>query len=94
MKFSKEYSKLQYPIFTTIRQNKGYYKIGQKILITTPNNTFEAEIVSIRNIQLHQISETLAFRDADCTAEDLCTLMKKFYQSNANDLILITLMKV
>jgi hypothetical protein len=94
MKFSKEYSKLQYPIFTTIRQNYGYYKVGQTIGIDTPKQSFCAEIVSIRNIQLCHISETIALRDADCTTEELVLLMKKFYQSNANDLILITLMRM
>lgn len=65
MKFSKEYSKLQYPIFTTIRQNKGYYKEGQIISIFTPKQEFKAEIVGIRNLNLTNITKTIAHNDAD-----------------------------
>ena len=93
MKFSKNYKKLNYPIFTTIRQNKGYYNPGKVITINTPKDSFKAEIVSIRFITLYEITETIAQRDADCSHEELTNLMRLFYRDNANDLILITLMK-
>lgn len=94
MKFSKDYTKLQYPIFTTIRQNKGYYQEGQKIRIETPTNNFWAEIVAIRQISLYNITPTIALRDADCSVSDIIKLFKKFYDDETDDLILITLMKV
>jgi hypothetical protein len=94
MKFSKEYSKLAYPIFTTIRHNGGYYKEGQKICVTTPKQQFHAEIVGIRYLTQKDITSTIAFRDADCGSQELFDLMNMFYKGRANDLILITLMKV
>lgn len=94
MKFSKEYSKLNYPIFTTIRQNKGFYEVGMDIKIYTPKQQFYAQIVSIRNIALNDITDTIAKRDADCGYLELRQMMKNFYKNKASDLILITLMKV
>ena len=94
MKFSKEYSKLQYPIFTTIRQNKGYYREGQVINVTTPKQQFKAEIVSIRKMSLINITTTIAHWDADCPTQALENLLVRFYKDKANDLILLTLMKV
>lgn len=94
MKFSKNYSKLNYPIFTTIRRNNGYYKEGRTIQVNIPNNkSFIADIVGIRYITLKDITETMANRDADCSRKELIELMGTFYKENANDLILITLMK-
>ena len=89
MKFSKDYTKLDHPIFTTIRQNRGYYKNGQRIKITTPTKQFFAEIVSIRNLKLYDITENIARADADCTKESLIKLMKFYYKDYANDLIII-----
>ena len=94
MKFSHHYTKLDYPVFTTIRKNRGYYKAGQRILIQEPYSEFKAEIVSIRYISLLNITENIANKDADCTKAELIKLMQRFYKDEANDLILITLMKV
>lgn len=94
MKFSKEYLKLQYPIFTTIRQNKGYYKEGQIISISTPKQEFKAEIVGIRKLTLNDITKTISHKDADCEPDELIELMKKFYKQDADNLILLTLMKI
>ena len=94
MKFSKEYQKLSYPIFTTIRQNGGYYQEGQRINIDTPEQTFRAEIVGIRYLSIRDITPTMALRDADCSVDEIIKLFKMFYKDKANDLILITLMKM
>ena len=94
MKFSKEYKKLNCPIFTTIRQNGGYYNEGQRINVYTPNQEFRAEIVGIRNLSIRDITPTIALRDADCNVEDIIKLFKMFYKDKADDLILITLMKL
>lgn len=93
MKFSKEYKKLKYPIFTTIRQDGGYYRECQQVKIETPEQNFWAEIVSIRKIGLEDITNTLALRDADCSVEDIINLFKRFYKEEAGKLILITLMR-
>jgi len=94
MKFSKDYKKLEYPIFTTIRHNGGYYNTGQIINVYTPSQEFRAQIVSIREIQLKDITETIAKRDADCSVKEIISLFRMFYKDKTNDLILITLMKV
>ena len=94
MRFSKTYLKLNYPIFTTIRQNKNYYKEGQTIEINVATgDKFYAEVVSIRHINLKDITDTIAKHDVGCSKEYLKELMCKFYKDKANDLILITLMK-
>lgn len=94
MKFFKQRSKLKYPVFTTIRQNKGYYQPGKIIKIQTPGLEFYAEVVGIRFITKDDITNTIAQRDADCSKEVLIELLNKFYKEKSNDLILITLMKV
>jgi hypothetical protein len=93
MKFSTHYSKLDFPIFTTIRQNKGYYYPSQTITITTPNSTFSAEIASIRHIKKSDITWTMAQRDADCGREELIVKLENWYGKIFDDFILITLMK-
>lgn len=94
MKFFKQWSKLNYPVFTTIRQNKGYYQPGKVIKIQSPKEEFYAEIISIRYITKDDITPIIAFRDADCTKNELIDLLNKFYKEKSNNLILITLMKL
>lgn len=94
MKFSKQYSKLSYPVFTTIRQNKEDYQAGQIINIDTPKGTFKAEILSIRELFIEDITENMAQIDADCSRQDLIDLLKSFYEENIDDLILLTLVKI
>lgn len=94
MKFSKEYSKLKYPIFTTIRQDKGYYNLGQIINVETPEQVFKAEVVSLRKMTTNDLTVTMALRDADCSVQSLEELFKRFYKDNVGPLVLITLMKV
>ena len=94
MKFSKSYSKLNYPIFTTIRQDKGYYKVGQIINVNTPETSFEAEILAIRELSNADITENMARVDADCSKQKLQGLMNLFYREKAEELILLTLAKI
>jgi hypothetical protein len=94
MKFTYHYTKLDYPIFTTIRQNKGWYKVGQQILINTPKAEFKAEIAAIRLIKKNNITFTMAQRDADCSANELIEKLEAWYGKTYNDFILITFMKI
>jgi len=94
MRFSHEYCKLKFPVFTTIRRNKGWYKTRQKINVLTPEQNFRAEVVSIRPISKRDITKTVAFRDADCEPGDLIKMLNDWYGAKSNDLILITLMKI
>lgn len=93
MKFTTQWKKLSYPVFTTIRQDKGYYKVGQNIPIETPKESFRAEIVSIREMTQYDITNTIAYRDADCSKEAFDNLLYRFYGNNIGDLILLTLMR-
>ena len=94
MKFTHHYSKLDYPVFTTIRQNKGWYKVGQHIAIQEPHGEFQAQIVSIRQITKKDITHVMAQRDADCDTERLIDKLEEWYGELYNDFILITLMKI
>lgn len=93
MKFTTDWKKLDYPIFTTIRQDKGYYKVGQVINIETPTKKFQAEIVSIREMVQEDITETMALRDADCSKQEFDALLYKFYKDKVGNLIMLTLMR-
>jgi hypothetical protein len=93
MKFTKDWKKLDYPIFTTIRQDKGYYDIGQTINIETPTKKFQAEVVSIRRMTKNDITNTIAYRDADCSKEEFNELLYRFYKNNVGDLIMLILMR-
>ena len=48
-------------------------------------------IVSIRKINLKDITPTIALRDADCSVSDILQLFKRFYKNEADDLIILTL---
>ena len=93
MKFSKDYPKLSWNVFTTIRQNKGYYEEGQRIPITTPRGEFWAEIVSIRYLKKEEITDTIADYDAKTSKLALINMLERWYGQTYNDFILITLMR-
>lgn len=93
MKFSKEYNKLSYPVFTTIRQNKGYYKQGQTIKVYTPKQEFMVEILSIVCITKKQMTDTISHLDAECSREYLLSMLERWYGKNADEYILLTLGK-
>jgi len=93
VKFSKQYSKLNYNIFTTIRKNKGYYRVKQVIDVETPLEKFKAEIVSVRNITKADITENMAWKDADMERLYLLSLLEDWYGQQCDDFILLTLMR-
>lgn len=94
MKFSKEYSKLKRKAFTTIRRNNGFYKVGQTITIKSPDQTFKAEIFQVDLITKEKISDAVAKFDADCTKEELITMLEKWYGKEYNDFVMIGLRKL
>ena len=94
MKFSKNWSKLFWGTFTTIRKYGDYYKLGYAYPIETPTKTFYAEVVSTRRIKKEDITETIALRDADMSRDDLIKLLERFYGAEFNDFILVTLMSI
>jgi len=94
MKFSKRYTKLDFPVFTTIRKNIGYYRERMLVDVNTPDGKFRAEILSIRSIKKNDITELMAVRDANCSRADLIKMLERWYGTQYDNFILITLGKI
>jgi len=94
MKFTSEYSKLKKQKFTTIRKNRGYYKVGANYLIGTPEQTFIAQVIDIQAITKSQITDELALDDADCTANELKNKLETWYGKQYDNFILLTLRRM
>ena len=92
MKFTKNYDKLDRPLFTTIRKNTGVYKLGNMYKIQTPNYDFYAKVIGLSPITKIQITPTLANVDADCSRNQLIQKLEKWYGKKFDDYVLITLM--
>ena len=96
IRFSKDYSKLDGPIFTTIRKNTKHYRQGAKLTgcsIQTPTRQFRAYLIEIKTIKKKQITEKLAYSDADCSKAELITMLEKWYGKKFDDFLLLTFMK-
>jgi len=93
MKFSKDYSKLDKPIFTTIRKYPGYM-VGQVLTINTPTKKFMAKVTHATWMNKALITEELAHSDADCSREELIAMLEKWYGKVFDDFVLLTLEKV
>ena len=88
--FQKEWSKLQYPVFPTIRLDRGtgYYLFGKKYEVVL--GSFEkptkvlgiAELIGRIPLQLKSISPTLAKVDADCSVFELKNFFTDLYSNN------------
>lgn len=93
IRFSKDYSKLKNPVFTTIRKNTSHYRIGSVHAIKTPSNSFVAKITDSIPLRKTNITEDLAESDADCSREELIGMLEKWYGKEFNDFVLLTLAK-
>ena len=93
MRFSKDYSKLDKPIFTTIRKVSAYYRICGIHKIKTPTKEFKAMIVAGEIIAKKDITEELAQSDADCSKAELIAMLEKWYGKGFDDFVLLTLEK-
>jgi len=91
MKFSENWEKLNWVIFTTIRKNTGRYKLGNVYTMVLPNCKFKARVVGILPIKKKEITNDLAKIDADTTKEGLIHMLEKWYGKKFDDYILITL---
>jgi len=94
MKFSKDYSKLSLDEFTTIRKRSSMYWPGGIIMISTPTKRFKAEIISRIRIDKSFITDELARTDADCTQEELITILGKWYGKSFDDFVLLKMRRV
>lgn len=96
MRFSKDYSKLDNPIFTTIRKNTKHYRLGagtEGCKIQTPTRQFKAYLIEIKTLKKKQITEKLAHSDADCSKTELIAMLEKWYGKKFDDFLLLTLKK-
>lgn len=93
MKFTKDYSKLDRRIFTTIRKNSSYYMCGMILTIKTPTKEFKARITMSETISKNEITTSLARFDADCSKAKLIAMLEKWYGKDFDDFILLTLQK-
>ena len=94
MIFTHEYSILKKKIFTTIRKNSNFYKVGHSYQVHTPEQSFKARVIKSEAISKFDISETLARNDADMSAVDLILLLDRWYGKRFDDFVLLTLEKI
>ena len=91
MQFSKNYEKLGWVIFTTIRKNTGRYELGRIYTISTPSGKFRARVIGLYPIRKKDITDNLANTDAETTKEGLIKMLECWYGKEFDDYVLITL---
>jgi hypothetical protein len=91
MKFSKNWTKLEQDVFTTIRKNTNYYYPNKLIKIRTPKAEFLARIIERTFIKKEDITEDIARKDADCSREELITILEGWYGKQYNDFVFLTI---
>ena len=91
IRFSKNYSKLDIEAFTTIRKASPYYRIYSINKIKAPTKEFTAQIIEKEGIRKQDISDDLAHSDADCSRDELITMLEEWYGKEFDDFVLLTL---
>jgi len=92
MKFSKNYEKLGWVTFTTIRKNTGKYKLGNTYTVDVlGSGKFKARVIGLLPIRKEEITSDLAQADAECTREELVRMLEGWYGPVFDDYVLITL---
>ncbi|GAI93600.1 unnamed protein product, partial [marine sediment metagenome] len=86
-----EYRILKKKVFTSIRKNTGFYKIGHIYQINTPEQNFKAKVIEAEAISKFEIDDSLSQSDADMSAVDLIILLDKWYGKTFDDFVLLTL---
>ena len=85
MKFSREYTKLQDRVFTTVREGD-YYRVGQVIDCRPPEREFQARLLLKVQIRFRDIPEAFLQYDTDCpelSAAEIRNKIRSFYRRNA-----------
>ena len=95
MRFSKDYSKLEKDVFTTIRKSRRSkpYIFGNSWFIESPTWQFRAQLIGVQKITKGMITEELAYSDADCSRGELIAMLEKWYGKEFDDFVLLTLKK-
>ncbi|GAH30398.1 unnamed protein product, partial [marine sediment metagenome] len=87
MIFTHEYSILKKKIFTTIRRNTSFYKVGRSYQVHTPEQSFKAKVIKSKAISKLEIDDSLAQSDADMSAVDLILLLDRWYGETFDDFV-------
>ena len=91
MKFSENYEKLGWIIFTTIRKNTGRYVIGNTYTMdVSGSGKFKARVIGLLPIKKEEITEDLAELDAETTKRGLISMLEGWYGEDFDDYVLIT----
>ena len=81
IKFTHHYTKLELPVFTTIRKKGRKYKPETKVLIKAPKGNFNAVILDVERVKLKDLSTDFLMADTDKkTREDAVKLLNSFYR--------------
>ena len=92
IRFTTNWEKLGWTIFTTIRKNTGSKKIGQIHTIKTPRSgTFKAKVIGVYPIKKEEITDDLATFDADTDRDGLIKMLEGWYGKDFDNFVLITL---
>ena len=93
MRFSKNWTKLEQDVFTTIRKKTDYYYVNKLIKIRTPKGDFLAKIIDRKPMKKADITDDIAMKDADCSKEQLISILENWYGKNYDDFIFLTIRK-
>ena len=80
MKFSKDYTKLDDRVFTTIRR-RDKWEAGETVKVEAPTKNFHAKIIYHCGVMLDDLSTEVLCYDTDTeTREKALTLLNSFYR--------------
>ena len=94
LRFSRNWSKLDHRIFTTIRDRACALEVGKVYEATYPGGVFKFEVIGRRDITRDDITESVAQADADMSRSELLKALDTWYGSEQNELVLLTLCKI
>ena len=96
IKFSHDYSKLDYPVFPTIRRYDRY-ELSEHIQVKTPTKNFPALIISKAFVKLSLLQTEFLCLDTDTkTREEAYKVLNSFYRKPITEeevLTVLTLMR-
>lgn len=87
MRFSREYTKLQDRVFSTIRAGSPYYFNGQKIVCETPTESFQVTVLWNSTVSLLDLPLRLLQYDTDmprASREEIISMICNLYQRPPN----------
>ena len=81
LRFSRDWSKLSHPLFTTIRRRK-LLEVGETVKVVSPSNEFEAIVLSCLKTPLCMVNNELLKWDTDSrTVKEALEKLQSFYRN-------------